>query len=183
MESNTIKNKPKQKISGGIKFFLAVLIVYFIVALFNAETVKIAFLNFLQIIWKIIPILTIVFLAMVLINLYFTKERTEKYFGQQSGIRGWIYVVISGILISGPPYTLYPFLGELKKHGMKNSLLAVFLYNRNVKIPFIPVMIYYFGLGFTVIMSFYIIAFSILNGVLVEKFVNLLNKKSSQHPQ
>ncbi len=162
-----VKNKSKKKLSGGMKFFLAVLVIYFIFALFDVEAVKMAMINFLQMIWKIIPILLIVFLAMILINLYFTKERTEKYFGNQSGIKGWIYAIVSGILISGPPYVLYPLLGELKKHGMKNSLLAVFLYNRNVKIPFVPVMVYYFGLTFTVIMSFYIIFFSILNGVLV----------------
>ena len=177
MEFNNIKNKPKQKFSGGIKFFLIVLVVYFIIALFNAEAVEIALMNFLRMIWKIIPILMVVFFAMILINLYFTEKRIKKYFGQQSGIKGWIYAIISGILISGPPYVLYPFLGELKKHGMKNSLLAVFLYNRNVKIPFIPVMIYYFGLGFVIIISFYIIAFSILNGVLVEKFAGQTRNK------
>lgn len=173
---NNKQNKPKQKISGGTKFFLAVLVVYFITDLFNNTVAETAFLNFLRMIWRITPLLVIVFLAMVLINIYFTKERTKKYFGCQSGIRGWTYAMISGILISGPPYVLYPFLGELKKHGMKNSLLAVFLYNRNVKIPFIPVMIYYFGLSFTIIMSFYIIAFSILNGVLVGKFTSLSKK-------
>jgi len=177
MEFNNIENKPKQKFSGGMKFFLIVLIAYFIIALFNAEAVEIALMNFLRMIWKIIPILMVVFFAMILINLYFTEKRIKKYLGQQSGIKGWIYAIISGILISGPPYVLYPLLGELKKHGMKNSLLAVFLYNRNVKIPFIPVMIYYFGLLFTIIISFYIIAFSILNGVLVEKFTGQLKDK------
>ena len=51
---------------------------------------------------------------------------------------------------------------------MRNSLLAVLLYNRNVKIPFIPAMIYYFGLKFTVFISLYIIIFSVLNGKLIE---------------
>ncbi|MBW2540150.1 MAG: hypothetical protein JRE27_11165 [Deltaproteobacteria bacterium] len=72
------------------------------------------------------------------------------------------------MLVSGPPYVLYPLLGELKKRGMTNSLLAVFLYNRNVKIPFIPAMIYYFGLKFTIILSVYIIIFSIMNGKIME---------------
>lgn len=168
---NDKQNKPKKKISGGMRFFLIVLIIYFISFLLNFEVTGTAFVNFLQMIWKIIPILMVVFFAMFLVNLYFTEKRTKKYFGRQSGIKGWIYAIISGILISGPPYVLYPFLGELKKHGMKDSLLAVFLYNRNVKIPFIPVMIYYFGLAFTIIISFCIIVFSILNGILVEKFV------------
>jgi len=177
MESNNLKNKTKQKISGGMKFFLIVLTIYFISALFNIEVTETAFANFLRMIWKIVPILIFVFFVMILINLYFTEERIKKYFGRRSGIKGWIYTIISGVLISGPPCTLYPLLGELKKHGMKNSLLAVFLYNRNVKIPFIPVMIYYFGLVATVIMPFYIIVFSILNGILVEKIAGQSKSK------
>ena len=37
-------------------------------------------------------------------------------------------------------------------------------------IPFIPVMIYYFGLEFTLILSVYIVLFSIVNGKIVELF-------------
>ncbi|MFH1428104.1 MAG: permease [Patescibacteria group bacterium] len=120
---------------------------------------------------KIVPILLVVFIIMILVNIYFTKERIGKYLGEKSGIRGWVYAIISGILVSGPPYVLFPLLGEFKKQGMKNSLLAVFLYNRNVKIPFLPVMIYYFGLGFTLILSLYIIIFSILNGKIIKLLI------------
>ena len=117
---------------------------------------------------KILPILGVVFMVMIAVNLYFTPKRTQKYLGKESGATGWIYAIVAGIFISGPPYVLYPLLGEMKKRGMRNSLLAVLLYNRNVKIPFIPAMIYYFGLKFTVFISLYIIIFSVLNGKLIE---------------
>jgi hypothetical protein len=52
-----------------------------------------------------------------------------------------------------PPYLLYPMLAEFQMHGAKNSLLAAFLYKRNVKIHFLPVMIYYFGLRYSLIVS------------------------------
>jgi uncharacterized membrane protein YraQ (UPF0718 family) len=58
-------------------------------------------------------------------------------------------------------------LAELRKHGMKDSLIAAFLYNRAVKIPLIPVMIYYFGWLFTALIMIYMIAFSIINGLIV----------------
>ncbi len=161
----------KNKISGGVKFLMIVLVIYSIVALLNFSIAKDAFFDFLLMFIKIVPLLCFVFIIMIFVNLYFTKDRTKKYLGARSGIRGWIYAMISGILVSGPPYILFPLLGELKKQGMKNSLLAVFLYNRNVKIPFLPAMIYYFGFGFTVISSFYIIIFSILNGKIIELLV------------
>lgn len=157
----------KNKISGGVKFLIIVLAIYLVIALFNFSVVKDALSGFLIIFIKIIPILIIVFIIMVLVNLYFTKERIGQYLGVESGIMGWIYAMISGILFSGPPYVFFPLLGELKKGGMKNSLVAVFLYNRNVKIPFLPIMIYYFGFNFTIILSLYIIIFSILNGKII----------------
>jgi len=161
-------NKPnKKKISGGVKFFAAVLFVYIIVAILNFQLVREAFLDFLWMFLKIIPILILVFFVIVAVNLYFTKEKANKYLGKESGIKGWVYAIISGILVSGPPYILFPLVGELKEKGVKDSLLAVFLYNRNIKIQFMPAMIYYFGLKFTVITSIYIVLFSIFNGIIV----------------
>lgn len=157
----------KKKLSGGMKFLIIVVLIYLVIGLFNFSVAWNSFLDFLQMSLKIVPILVIVFVVMALVNLYFTKERIGKYLGAESGFKGWIYAIVSGILVSGPPYVLYPLLGELKKDGMKDSLVAVFLYNRNVKIPFIPVMIYYFGLNFTVVLSLYIIIFSILNGKIM----------------
>jgi len=143
--------------------------VYLLLAFFDFSFAREAFLNFLSMLVRIIPILGVVFVIMVFTNLFFTKERMDKYLGAGSGKKGWVYAIISGIIVSGPPYVLYPLLGELKKRGMKDSLLAAFLFNRNVKIPFLPVMIFYFGLSFTVIISVYIILFSVLNGVVVSK--------------
>jgi len=156
-----------KNINGRIKFLLTILLIYIFVGVFDFSIIQMAITNFSFMFIKIVPILLVVFMVMILVNIYFTKEKIRKYLGEKSGIRGWVYAVVSGILVSGPPYVLFPLLGELKRGGMKNSLLAVFLYNRNVKIPFLPVMIYYFGFGFTIILSLYIVIFSILNGKIV----------------
>lgn len=166
MENNCgIKKKRFNKIT---TFIICISFIYFVVAIVDFSIAKNATVNFLKMFAKILPILGVVLIFMTVINFYFTKERTEKYLGHESGFMGWIYAIISGILITGPPYVIYPLLGSLKQNGMKNSLLAVLLYNRNVKIPFIPVMIYYFGLKFTIIISFYILLFSVINGKAVE---------------
>ena len=91
--------------------------------------------------------------------------------GKDSGLKGWFYDLIGGIIISGPPYVLYPMLGELQDNGARNGLIAAILYNRNVKIHFLPAMIYYFGMRYTVVLSIYILLFSLLNGKLLEIIV------------
>ena len=168
-----IKNK---KISGSIIFFGSVIGIFVILSFFNINFVIESLINTWRMIIKIIPILGFVFIFSVFINLYLKNNVIKKYLGKDSGIKGWLYAIFAGILIAGPPYILYPMLGELKKAGVKNSLLAVFLYNRNIKIPFIPVMILYFGLSYTIVISLYILLFSILNGILVELFVDNHNK-------
>ena len=74
-------------------------------------------------------------------------------------------------MFSGPPYALYPFLGELKRQGARNGLIAAMLYNRNVKIHFIPAIIYYFGMSYAIVLSVYILLFSLVNGKILEMCV------------
>lgn len=56
---------------------------------------------------------------------------------------------------------------------MRQGLIATFLYNRAVKIPLLPMMIVYFGTKVVVILSIFMILFSMLNGFIVEKIVQL----------
>ncbi|MDF1577825.1 MAG: hypothetical protein RQ753_05990 [Desulfurivibrionaceae bacterium] len=153
--------------AGRWKFLLLMLAVYPVVGFLNPDLAGQALAGFKSMVMKVIPILGLVFIALFAVNLLLNPERIKKHLGRDSGIMGWFYAVIGGILISGPPYVLYPMLGEFKRLGVRNSLIAVYLYNRNVKIPFLPVMAYYFGLRYTVVVSVLIILFSLLNGLLV----------------
>lgn len=151
----------------GVKFLLAMLLLYGVVGLAAPELAGRALAEFRMMLVKIVPILGLVFVVLFLINLLLDPSWIRRHLGRDSGVRGWFFAVIGGIFISGPPYMLYPMLGEFKRHGARDSLLAVFLYNRNVKIPFVPVLAYYFGLRYTVVLSLYIILFSVINGWLV----------------
>lgn len=162
-------NKLRQKrIATTIKFLLVVAGIYAVVSFFDRQLAIQATIDTGKTLIKIIPILVLVFGVLYGINRFLDISKLQKHVGSESGIRGWLYAIIAGIIISGPPYVLYPLFGDLQKKGMRNALLAATLYNRNVKIPFVPVMIYYFGTAFTIIVSVYIVVFSIANGLLVE---------------
>lgn len=163
--------KKFNQLKNGTKFLLIVILIYLILASLDFNLAKNGFYYTLNIFIKISPILLLLIFINFLINRYFNSKIIIKYLGKESGLKGWLLAIIGGILVSGPPYVLFPLLKDLKKKGMSNALLAVFLYNRNVKIPFLPVMIYYFDLTYTVIVSFYIILFSIFNGLLINFFL------------
>ena len=69
----------------------------------------------------------------------------------------------------GPIYPWYAMLSELRQKGMRNALIAAFLYSRAVKLPLLPLMIHYFGVAYTLVLCLYLIVFSIISGIVVEK--------------
>ena len=161
----------KIKISGRNKFLIIVALVYLWLFIADPSLAILGIRNTFSMLLKIFPLLIVVLFFMSIVNLYVESGKIKKHMGKESGIKGIMYAIIAGILVSGPPYVLFPMLRDLKKGGARSGLLAIFLYNRNIKIPYIPVMIYYFGLNFTIIISTLIVLFSILNGMLVEFFV------------
>lgn len=50
----------------------------------------------------------------------------------------------------------------------EQGLAAVFLYNRAIKIPLLPVMIYYFDVAFTVLLLVFTVIASVIEGKMIE---------------
>lgn len=126
--------------------------------------------KFLALILQITPFLLLVFIIMFL-NFWFIKpESIKKYLGEQSGLRGYVFAIVSGIISVGSVYMWYPLLRDLRKQGMSPRLIAVFIYNRSIKLHLIPIMILYFGIQFTGALTIATIFFSLIIGLFVQKF-------------
>jgi len=152
----------------GFSFLGIVVILYLVLSFFNPEKIYRSLNAGLDIIIQILPILVIVIFMMGFAN-YFLKPKTvSKYLGGKSGLKGWFLAISMGILSHGPIYAWYPLLKDLRDHGMRTGLIAVFLYNRAIKIPLLPVMIFYFGIGFVLIVSVYMIIASLIEGKIIE---------------
>lgn len=161
-----------KKISPAIKFLLIMIAIYLMGWFLNPDYFLTAFLNTAKMIYRIIPILVLVFVMQIGINYWVNSGKLKKILKQDNGLKGWLAIIIASILIGGPPYILYPLLGELKEQGMSDTHLATFLYNRNVKIPFLPISIFYFGVIYTLIISILIIIGSVANGLVVSKLTH-----------
>ncbi len=164
-------NKALEKISGKWIFLIIIAIMYLIAMIIDFNLAKNALSQFVFLFKKIIPVFALVFVFIFLSNIFLNAQKISKFMGENAKTKGWIIAIIGGILSSGPIYMWYPLLADLKEKGMKDGLVAAFLYNRAVKIPMLPMMIYYFGLLFTITLTFYMIMFSIINGVFVEKLL------------
>ena len=160
-----------RKIGAHWLFLIAVILLYLILGLWDFQITVAALKVFLDLLKKVVPVLGIVFALTFLSNLLLNPKIVSRYLGRGSKSSGWPVAIIAGILSMGPIYLWYPLLGELKAKGMRDALIAVFLYNRAVKIPLLPVMIYYFGIRVVLIVTVLMILFSMLNGLLVERLV------------
>ncbi|MEA2092813.1 MAG: hypothetical protein U9P61_02490 [Patescibacteria group bacterium] len=172
--------KNKKRINGTYFFITIVLFSYLILFLTNNTLFNKSLEQFFSIVKEITPLFIIVFVLMFVFNLFLTEKRVAKILGESAGAKGWLISIIGGILSMGPVYIWYPLLSDLQKKGMKNSFIVTFLYNRAIKLPLLPMMAYYFGVLFAVVLTSYMIIFSIINGLLVNKFLKYENSNSSK---
>ncbi|MBW2991272.1 hypothetical protein KY348_06235 [Candidatus Woesearchaeota archaeon] len=149
------------------------LIIYVILAFAKPDALMPSLKFFLNIIIKIIPIFILIFILMIVINRFVSTKKIMKYFGKKAGVKAWLAAVITGIISAGPIYLWYPLLYDLQKKGVRNGLIATFLYNRAVKLPLLPLMILYFGITYVIVLSLVMMIASVFQGLIVEKIMEV----------
>ena len=120
----------------------------------------------------IAPILLLVFFLMALLNTYIKPKSIARHMGKQSGLKGWFFALAGGVLSHGPGYIWYPMLSELRDHGARDGLIVAFFYARAIKLPWLPVMVGYFGIAFTLVLTFYILLGAWIQGLLADKLAS-----------
>ncbi len=153
-------------------FLILTVLVYVFLFFSNSELFFSSFSFFSKILLNLIPVFVFVFVLMSLVN-FFVSKKTVLSFISSSHKRKWIFSALAGILSTGPIFMWYPFLQQLKEKGFNEGLIAVFLYNRAIKIPLIPLAVFYFGLKFVLILAFVMVLFSIVQGVLLNRLMKL----------
>ncbi len=160
--------KKEKKENGNWLFLVAVLLLYPVCYLIKpAQTIEALEFSLTTLV-RIAPTLALVIIFMALMNYFLSPKTIAKNMGEGSGLRGYLVATVSGIISSGPIFIWYPFLEQLQKNGVKNALIATFLYSRAIKIPFIPILIAYFGLKFTVVLTVVTFATSMIQGGMIE---------------
>ncbi|MBW2986077.1 permease [Candidatus Woesearchaeota archaeon] len=154
-------------------FLLVVILVYLLVGLIKPAVIfpSLIFLGgiFLKIWW----VFLFVFVLLSFLNYYVQPKHVYKYLGKSSGAKGWMMAIVGGIISTGPIYVWYPLLNELQKHGTRNGLIVAFLYTRAIKPALLPLLIFYFGLTYTVVLTIVMIVLSVIQGIIVEKLIEV----------
>ncbi len=153
------------------KFLILVILIYLLVSMLNFNFFKAGLSRFVVLVFKILPSILGAFGLIFIFNYILSDQKIKKYLVGELNWKKYFLAVILGILSAGPIYAWYPFLAYLKEQGFKNGLISIFLYNRAIKLPLIPVIVYYFSLKFVIVITILMITFSIINGIIINKFV------------
>ncbi len=170
MKSNKKEQAKKRNknVYYGFSFLGIVIILYIVLFFFNPENIYASLHESQNVIIQILPILVLVIFMMGVANYFLKPKIVSKYLGVESGAKGWLLAISIGILSHGSIYIWYPLLKDLRDHGMRVGLVAVFLYNRAIKIPLLPVMVLYFGISFVIILTVYMTIASVAEGIIIE---------------
>lgn len=174
MEKEDLKSQKKDSkgsMRSSIKFLFVVGLLYGLAFLLDAGMAKQAWVFSIKLLVQLAPVLLLVFVLMFISNLLVEPQWVKDHMGKDSGLKGWLLASIGGILSVGPIYAWFALLRDLGEKGMRPALISVFLYNRGIKLPLLPLMIHYFGLSYTLILAVYITIFSLLGGILLEKIM------------
>jgi uncharacterized membrane protein YraQ (UPF0718 family) len=164
-----MKNKKKKNRTWGSPIFLgSVAVLYLILFFISPDRTIISLKTSGNIFIKLIPVLLLVILFMGLLDFFLKPKSISKHLGKESGFKGWAIALAAGILSHGPIYAWYPLLKELQKQGMRIGLMVVFLYNRAIKIPLLPVLIAFFGIKFTLVLLIWTIMASLIEAKVME---------------
>jgi len=161
-----------KRLPGSWYFLLIIIIVYFLFSVFNKKIYLDSLDFFGQIIYKIIPIFILVFALMSLSNYFITPKFVMRHLSEK-GFRKWFYVIVGGILSTGPIYMWYPLLADLRGKGLNYGLIACFLYNRAIKIPLLPLAILYFSWQYVLVLCFVMIFMSVVQGIFLNKLMEV----------
>ncbi len=174
---NQQSSDKKESVFGAYLFLLIVVMIYFVVFLFDSSRTLVALQFSSGMLKKLLPVLGLVSCFVFLNNLLVKPSWVKHHVGHESGWKGVSIAIIGGALSMGPIYVWYGVLQEFQQKGMRTSLIASFLYARSVKPQLLPLMIYYFGWLYALVLVFYLIIFSVFNGVLTERFMGVTVNK------
>jgi uncharacterized membrane protein YraQ (UPF0718 family) len=160
------------------KFLLLVLVLYFGIFIFYPDIILECFDKFLFLLKKIAGSFFLVFIFMYLFNVFISEKLIKKHLQGEIKLKHYLIVAFVGILSTGPIYLWFAHLSRLKDQGMDDGLISLFLYNRAIKLPLIPLMIQYFSIKITIIISCLILIFSFLNAFLIHYFLKTNSHKN-----
>lgn len=147
-----------------------VLVIYALLFVFLPDKTLLAIHKSGKVLLSMLVPLGLIFVLMLLINLFLKPAMVVKFIGKGSGIKCAALSAAAGIISTGPIYAWYPLLKDLKEKGAGDYSISIFLYNRAVKPFLLPVMVAYFSWLYVVTLTILTVLASVFIGYTISIF-------------
>jgi uncharacterized membrane protein YraQ (UPF0718 family) len=137
--------------------------------------------NLLVFLKEMIVFLPFMFILIGLADVWVSKETVEKHIGDNSGIKGTIYVVLLSMVQAGPLYGAFPVTYLLWKKGA--SIRNIFIYIgafSTLKLPMLMFEIGFLGWKFSLLRTGVTLPVILLISLIMEKYLKNKNFKLNE---
>jgi uncharacterized membrane protein YraQ (UPF0718 family) len=124
---------------------------------------------------KMLPMFLCVVFFSSFLALFLSPKTIQKYLGKESGFWGIVLAAILGTVIVGPLWILFPLFEMLLKKGARISVVGAIVGAFAIKTPWIPYAISFLGAKFVLISVVLILAYAVVEGLLMEKILLKMN--------
>ena len=136
--------------------------------------------NFIDFVKSMLTILPIAFILIGLFEVWVDRKTVEKYFGEASGYRGYLWAIILSSTTVGGAYVAFPVAHALFKKGAKLSIILTYIGSSALtRIPMTIFEASFLGLKFSVIRLAVSIPMVIISSILIG---NLFKNKIRVNP-
>jgi len=161
-----------------ISIYFLFLAVSFVLGYNPGKEIGYNFVSFLLYMLKILPC---AFILIGLFEVWVKRELIEKHLGEESGIKGYIWITLFAGTIAGGLLVAFPIAYSLYNKGAKLSI--VFTYIGAAAICRIPMTLYeasFMGVKFTMIRLLFSLPLVIITSILLEKYLGKRNYKMAE---
>jgi uncharacterized membrane protein YraQ (UPF0718 family) len=158
-----------------ISTYVLFLAVSFILGYNQGKEIAFNFISFLIYMFKILPC---AFVLIGLFEVWVKKEVIEKHLGEESGVKGYAWVILLSGTIAGGLLVAFPVAYSLYNKGAKLSV--IFTYIGAAAICRVPMTLYeasFMGVKFTMIRLLVSLPLVIITSILLGEYLSKRNYK------
>ncbi len=172
--------KPESKKGELISIILFVLFIAFVTLSYitNYEDGERTGLAFVNVMWEMLKILPFAFILIGLFEAWIKKETVIKHLGEQSGIKGYFWVLLLAGFSVGGLFVAFPLAETLHKKGASLKVIFAYLgFAGTFRIPMTIFEISFLGLPFTTVRLLVTIPLFLLIGIVLGTILKNRNYK------
>ncbi|MBN2794807.1 MAG: permease [Clostridia bacterium] len=163
------------------KILSLALLGYMILGLYNFEMLGLALKTSKYYFIEMLQILPAVFILTSLLQVWVPTTTIMKYFGDGSGVKGYLISFLIGSLSAGPIYAAFPVCKTLLKKGasIRNVVIILSAW-AVVKVPMLINEIKFMGVSYMVIRWILTVAAFLVMAILMEKILKMVELPQDQ---